>query len=436
MPSLEIYREESRKIYQILDDQIVVGTDPSCAICVDADRVAARHARFVSDASGDVVVESLGPALRVNGEVRRRRELAHGDVVHIGSVALVFLADGEPAPIVPKRVLFPPEPDNEPEPADASSLVVAPIRSVPKAPPKRLRPSEPSERSSRVRATRGTGVPNWMIATLALLGGIAVITISIRVLGATSQRDADDLLNLAEHKLKLNQVAMAEAYLEQAEQGNPDAAERARIREIRATIQRVVRAKQDARALAAANTAYSGRIMRFKVTYLDGKPERREAAREFLRMLDAWMRDHREVCERSRDGQSMIEEVERMRSRYAGAARMNESDTADDALFRAGRRTRRKDRSNFREAVAILDGWLAANPDSKDVDRVRRQRDDWTRESKQWFEKQTLAIEALARRGYPEDAVERMRFIAEDASLPEWADAAHQKLAELRALTR
>ncbi|MCA8943981.1 MAG: hypothetical protein KDB80_15560, partial [Planctomycetes bacterium] len=94
MASLEIYRGERRMVYQILDDRFCVGASPDCAIQVaDATDVA----RF--ERSGDgYLVRADAPGLEVNGEPNRSRVLAHGDVVRVGSVVLVYLEDGQPAP--------------------------------------------------------------------------------------------------------------------------------------------------------------------------------------------------------------------------------------------------------------------------------------------------------------------------------------------------
>ncbi len=464
MPSLEIHHDGSRKVYQILEDELYVGSGERSEIAVRDDEVQGRHARVVTE-NGGVRIEGLETELEVNGELARDRVLEHGDLVRIGPAVLLFLEDGEPKPVVPRKLLErravrAPEPDPEPEPQlqpkpstrpatvrvaaipsipqaekkDPSSIVVAPIRGVPQRRDPEDRSRHPLRREGRARASSSTGgVPQWMIMSLALLAAIAIIVVLVRVLGATSGHDPASLLNLAEHRLKAGDIVMARSYVDQAEKSNPDALELRRVRELRAKIEDVVKTKASLLQVQRARAEYDGRIQRFRRTYLDGKEPRREAAREFVPLLQEWLDTHRSVCAGSRDGQGILESVERLLAEWRGVAKLNEPDNATDILFKAGRRTRRKARSNYREAVALADAWLARNANDARIQEVRDAREKWIREGADWFNRSCRTIDDFVRSGNKEEALKRIEFIVNEASLPDWDGKAREKLAEVQA---
>jgi pSer/pThr/pTyr-binding forkhead associated (FHA) protein len=76
---------------------LVVGRDDA-AILIDEPLVSRQHARL-ERRDGTWVVLDLGSTnlTRVNGEVVRERELAHGDEVRFARAKCRFLLDGAPA---------------------------------------------------------------------------------------------------------------------------------------------------------------------------------------------------------------------------------------------------------------------------------------------------------------------------------------------------
>jgi diguanylate cyclase (GGDEF)-like protein len=83
-----------------LAGEVVLGRDTACAVRLPADDVSRRHARVLPDPGGGHVVEDLGSTngTFVNGaRVERRRRLAGGDRLDVGSFAARYVAGGDEA---------------------------------------------------------------------------------------------------------------------------------------------------------------------------------------------------------------------------------------------------------------------------------------------------------------------------------------------------
>lgn len=471
MASLEIHDNGTRKVYQILDSEFFVGVDRSCEVALSSEGVAPRHARIYETADGTHCVEAAGAEVEVDDAQVDSCELEHGAILRIGSAVLVYAVDGEPRPIVPRRVIegqhviegqrvtegeragpaaaagsgsaaqpkersapivpkpIPPTARPAVVRKPRGGIAVKPIQAA----PGRDREGQPSlaerrRRMSESSSSRAGPVPRWMMASLALLGGAAVIFVIVRGLGAVSDRDPRKLLSLAEVKLRDGQIPLARSYVDQAEQNDHDRVLRDEIRRLRAKLDDVAQAKSDLLAVGMAREELDRRLLRFHRFYLVKKPSR-SAAREFLPMLDAWLAEHREVCSRSPEPRRMVDQVEGWRRQYADLAAMETPDTADDLLFRAGMRVGGSKRRNYREALAMLDQWLAANSGAADAKRVREKRDAWVKDSERWFRQTLRQLDRLANDGGVEEAIERLRFLAEEASLPGWDAKLQEKLA-------
>lgn len=76
----------------------VIGRLPECDVTLEDPSVSRRHARIQRE-DGTWIVEDLGSTngLKVNGRDVRRAELAHGDLVCLGSVELKFSVESYPA---------------------------------------------------------------------------------------------------------------------------------------------------------------------------------------------------------------------------------------------------------------------------------------------------------------------------------------------------
>jgi pSer/pThr/pTyr-binding forkhead associated (FHA) protein len=91
-------RVDGERVEFPLDERtLLVGRDDA-AILIDEPLVSRRHARL-ERRDGSWVVVDLGSTnlTRVNGEVVRERELAHGDELRFARARCQFLLDGTPA---------------------------------------------------------------------------------------------------------------------------------------------------------------------------------------------------------------------------------------------------------------------------------------------------------------------------------------------------
>ena len=92
-------RPDGERVAFPLDaDTLVVGRDDA-AILIDEPLVSRQHAR-IERRDGSWVLVDLGSTnlTRVNGEVIRERELAHGDEVKFARAKCVFLVKGAAEP--------------------------------------------------------------------------------------------------------------------------------------------------------------------------------------------------------------------------------------------------------------------------------------------------------------------------------------------------
>jgi hypothetical protein len=85
-----------------LEDRAVIGSAEGCAVRVESDTVAPRHAE-VRASNGRLVLSRLGDdaELYVNGEAVTEAELASGDEIRIGNCRWLLQAPG----LKPEKVL-------------------------------------------------------------------------------------------------------------------------------------------------------------------------------------------------------------------------------------------------------------------------------------------------------------------------------------------
>jgi pSer/pThr/pTyr-binding forkhead associated (FHA) protein len=83
--------------FALQEETLLVGRDDA-GILIDEPLVSRQHARLERREGAWVVVDLGSTNLtRVNGEVVRERELAHGDEVRFARAKCQFLLDGAPA---------------------------------------------------------------------------------------------------------------------------------------------------------------------------------------------------------------------------------------------------------------------------------------------------------------------------------------------------
>lgn len=523
MASLEIHARGTRKVYQILDREVVLGASTDADLPLPDLGLAPLHAAFVETAGGRYRIAARGGSVVLGKEQVDNRVLEHGDLIRVGDAVVVYLVDGEPRPVIPRRLLGPAaepaaeserevtaderaaaspadEPAQEPEAASTDSpagaadrgdaapptrqqpppeqppqpeppspapqkspgIVIEPIeaptkRAVrapvrtgsvgagkptrppavtssgvgPTAPVPRRQREDGGGRAALRRPSRGS--PPWAVLSMAVLGGIAVVVILLRVVTATGAPEPRDLLNLAETKLESGEIVMARSYVDQAERLGPSAAVQREIARLRRRIDEVAEAKAELLALGNARSHFDVRLRRFHEFYLVGKENPRSAAREFVDLLEEWLSEFRVTCTETEEGRGLIAQAERWFTTYRPIAQLDEPDTAEDVIFSAARRTRRRDRNNYREAIGLLDRWLATGAQREDAARVREQRAQWVEDAREWYDDFMRRIDRLAKDGSVDEAIRRLEFVVEESSLPEWHEDAAARLAELRA---
>lgn len=85
------FREMVLKQFPLVEGEMVVGSDPSCAIHIDSLAVRERHAS-VTTKGGVSTLRNLGPGggTSVNHEPVDERVLADGDIVQVGKHSLIY----------------------------------------------------------------------------------------------------------------------------------------------------------------------------------------------------------------------------------------------------------------------------------------------------------------------------------------------------------
>ena len=179
MPRLVVKDQASGHQYQIDTPEGLVGRDPSCAICLDADSaktVSSRHARFFVS-NGDWYIEdaSSSNGTYVDGEridPGVRHVLTPGSVVRLGKTGPQFVVEEAQARVAAATMLE--------APADVPSLATVPIRrsealraglhDVPglsgQTAPAFGRGAVPADLPAEVPATKGAEAPAEVSVTL------------------------------------------------------------------------------------------------------------------------------------------------------------------------------------------------------------------------------------------------------------------------------
>jgi DNA-binding CsgD family transcriptional regulator len=84
--------EAAERSFELRDEVVVVGRDPSADVCLEAEGVSRHHAKIVTDLHGSAQIVDLGAknGTFVNGERTKAATLEHGDQIQIGRVVLRF----------------------------------------------------------------------------------------------------------------------------------------------------------------------------------------------------------------------------------------------------------------------------------------------------------------------------------------------------------
>src|SRR6185312_1583165 len=128
-PVLEFFGGQ-REPYLIERAEVYIGRGAACAVRLDSAGAAERHARMTMDGAGNVFIQDLdthAETLRNGNFVYGVQQLAEGDKIEIGGMALVFRATS-PAIAVPA-----PAPRAATAPAATAPAAAAPRTAAPPA---------------------------------------------------------------------------------------------------------------------------------------------------------------------------------------------------------------------------------------------------------------------------------------------------------------
>ncbi len=120
-----IITEKGRdRLYEIIEDEIIIGGSRDCNLQVRDPMVAQLHCQIRRTPQGWKLVDcETKQGTTVNGRTVNQHLLKDGDRIQIGSALLKFQAEGEPKPReIPRERL---EPDERPKVAAPKALIVA-----------------------------------------------------------------------------------------------------------------------------------------------------------------------------------------------------------------------------------------------------------------------------------------------------------------------
>ena len=429
MDILEIRRAERCQEFELLDDEFTAGSTD-----VDRLRIAGVRGSVLRFLRGELGyrVEVLPPtrSLRLNSVDVQKRELRHGDRIEIGGVIIAFREAGKPWPVEPEPVRTGLDLKIGAIPTGAKRTTVP---SSPRAntAPKAARTAERDESAARKERAplRRRKTQPWLLWNALLVGGVLAL-ILIRSLGSRGmQPNVQDLVSLAESQFSRAEYTAALQTLGSAEEKAPDAALRTRIGELRRKIEIAVARAADLPAARAAEADHR-EIQRFVDVNL-GAGASRPAARELLRLTEAWSGRHGALAARHQEVDALRREVEAWRERFFSLAAPGEADRAEDVLFVADR-CMRFERRRYSEAIAALDGYVNAHKGEPGTEAVARKLSFLREDGVRWLADHRAAIERMVQRGETARACGELRALLGGDLVPkDWLGDAAERLRAL-----
>lgn len=380
-------------------ETMVIGSGAGADVMLHAPGLDPLHLRFVRTAAG-VRVEPVraGASVVVNGEELFCKDLASGDVVEVAGLRLRWKPERVVAAI-PKEVT--PTPQRE-----------RAVESRRAARPARESGSRSAERDSKPRRARGRSNLTAVFLVFALVVGGALVALKV-LSKSTWPATPEDYVELAREQLKNNQRDKALETLDFALR-NATGPVRDEIVALQADVRQLQSEFAVGAQIAAARTEHDT-IVAFAGRYLrDGVA--RPAARELVRSCDRWLAQHRATCAGSTDGAPLLREIEDLRARHHAIAAIDEPDVAADVIFAAQSRLRFQFR-DYKDALAVLDGFLGAHPDDA---AVTAERDRMLRDGEQWLQGRLRTVDILLGRGDNEGAERELRQLDKWSVLPQW----------------
>lgn len=315
------------------------------------------------------------------------------------------LADGDAFAVEGRRVVFR---SDVAQAARATAATAQEGRRAPSMPPSRGEVvARTRERSQRERTSKPLLAS---FVSLALVVGF----VALRWLdAATSGHDPEELIVFATLDFERGQYASARQRIEEAVRDG-DLEVRAKATSLRARIDAVEK-QAEAVALVQRAREAAESLRSFEDRYARNGLER-PAARELVRMCDAWSVEHAQRVLAADGGASLVAAVKAQRDRAEAKAELAQPETAADAAFAARARLRFVVRE-YKAAVERIDAFVAAHPD----DALARSEADAIRaEGKAWIEKQVARLLQQLDRGEVDRVREEAQQIERFAVLSEW----------------
>ncbi len=241
--------------------------------------------------------------------------------------------------------------------------------------------------------------------------------------------DPSDRVDLARTQFESGQYDRALSTIRQAMEHEVPQDVRRAAEELTAQIATTQKAVVDSVAVQQGREA-ADLLQTFVERYAQGRLQR-PAARELLRLCDAWQNTHGAVASLSTDGARTAAAVVALRDRAAAVAEASTPDTAADAMFAARTHLRFVIRE-YRAAVVRLDAFLAAHPGDQSV---VGERTALVAEARAWLASQLPKIEQKLTRGDVDAARAEFAQFEKYALLPENEAVVAELRQRLRAAT-
>ena len=361
---------------------------------------------------GGVRIEPTSPGalLHIDGEELFCKQLCAGEFVVIDSVRLRLLGAASAASAQARQVA-----------ARASRR-----RSQPQPKPKQKPEARSSEgpARSRVRARRRTSwVPASAITAAVLL---LVVFVVQRLQDSTWPHSPKHFVELAQAQFdnnKLERALETLAFALRDATGDEHAHAVALDEKIRSRMLENAAAQQVLRAQHEHDLLKS-----FVATYL--KSVERPAARECVRLCDAWLDTHREACSVHPQGKRLLQAIEAMRERFVIPAALGSAESAADVLF-AARSMLRFQWRDYIGAMARLDAFLARNQGHAEVSAAR---EDMLAEGEQWLQKRLQRLDRTLARGDTGNAETDLNQLERWVAIPRWRTRIAERRAKLASM--
>lgn len=363
-----------------------IGSDAAAGIRIDG--LAAAELRLVrTDRGYRAEPARPGASLRVNGQELFAKELAAGDVVELGPVRLRWLPSPRPPAAAPS-----PRPAARPR--------------APAAPP------APAQRPHRHR--RRQGMPPAALVAIVLSIAVGALLLLRTCAGSTWPKTPQHYVDLARSQYGNGLFQQALGTLEFA-LNEATGETREQALQLQQQIRTALARATELPLLQAARNDLE-LLQSFVDRYLQPDPGARPAARELLRECREWQSAHGGLAADNPEAAAMAAQVAELQQRYAAAARPGEPDTAADVLFAAQAQLRFVNRE-YRVALQLLDGYLAANPGDAEVQAAREQ---LLADGAEWLQRRLANIQQAVVLGRVDQARRDLRQLRRAALLPQW----------------